>query len=190
MAPGSLIFASVLSLSSIDKHSLSTDELAELSNGTPPRFLLLWDWKVEATLKNTKKFWIEKTDWASWTYIFEGRIDDLMVVMDDPVSLCNEFKNLIMKLPLFTNPSNVFQIIANRFGTHIWQKRAKSFNFYENCSSTSQNLRTDKSRSQRRNDWKFYLTKCIWTDGDYLSSLGHKRGREFKIVLDKHLNRW
>ena len=79
------------------KHSLSTDEFAELFTGAPQRGHVPVIMRLErsSTTEKTKKLWVEKADWVGWTSFVEGRIDDLMVVGDDPVFLWNEFKNLL-----------------------------------------------------------------------------------------------
>ena len=182
------ISAFVMGLCLIDVNTLSTDEFAELFTGAPQRGHVPVIMRLERSsiTEKTKKIWIEKADCVGWTSFVEGRIDDLMVVGDDPVFLWNEFKNLLheaslghiplkcvsnhskpfwnsdltkqksrwsrqiqvctqpgpdhayaagsnspmsfaesrsriccTKLPLVIYPSNVFQIIANRFGTQI-----------------------------------------------------------------------
>ena len=79
------------------KHSLSTDEFAELFTGAPERGHVLVIMRLERSsiTEKTKKLWIEKADWVGWTSFIEGRIDDPMVVGDDPVFLWNKFKNLL-----------------------------------------------------------------------------------------------
>ena len=69
------------------KHSLSTDDVAELFTGVPLRGYVPVIMRLESSsiTENTKKLWIEKGDWPGWTSFIEGRIDDLMVVEDDPV---------------------------------------------------------------------------------------------------------
>ena len=84
------------------KHSLSSDEFAELFTGAPQRGHVPVIMRLErsSTTEKTKKIWIEKADWVGWTSFVEGRIDDLMVVGDDPVFLWNEFKNLLHEASL------------------------------------------------------------------------------------------
>ena len=83
------------------KHSLSTDEFAELLTGAPPRGYVPVIMRLERSYntEKSKKYWIEKTHWAGWTSFIETRIDDLTVVEDDPVFLWNEFKNLLLVAP-------------------------------------------------------------------------------------------
>ena len=71
------------------KHTLSTDDFAELFTCAPLRaiFLFFCDWNVVATPRKPKNYGVKKTDWAGWTSFIEGQIDELMVVEDDPVSL-------------------------------------------------------------------------------------------------------
>ena len=101
------------------KHSLSTDEFAELFTGAPQRGHVPVIMRLErsSTTEKTKKLWIEKADWVRWTSFVEGRIDDLMVVGDDPVFFGTSSRICCTKLPLVIYPSNGFQIIANSFGT-------------------------------------------------------------------------
>ena len=101
------------------KHTLSTDEFSELFTCAQLRGQILVVMRLEcrSNPETSKKFWIEKNDWSCRTSFIEGRIDVPMVIEENPVFLWNEFKNLLLKLRLFTNLSNVFQIIANRFGS-------------------------------------------------------------------------
>ena len=79
------------------KHSLSTDDFAELLTGAPQRghVPVIMRSERSSITEKTKKLGIEKTDWVGWTSFIEGRIEDLMVVGDDPVFLWNEFENLL-----------------------------------------------------------------------------------------------
>ena len=101
------------------KHSLSTDEFAEMFTGAPQRGHVPVIMRLERSsiTDKTKKLWIEKSDWVGWTSFIEGRIVDLMVVGNDPVSLCNEFKNLLHEASLGHIPLKCVSIKANRFGT-------------------------------------------------------------------------
>ena len=101
------------------KHSLSTDEFAELFTGAPQRshVPVIMSLERSSITEKTKKLWIEKPDWVGWTSFIEGRIDDLMAVGDDPSFFGTSSRICCTKLPLVIYPSNVFQIIANRFGT-------------------------------------------------------------------------
>ena len=51
------------------KHSLSTDEFAELFTGAPRRGYVPVIMRLErsSTTEKTKKLWIEKADWVGWT---------------------------------------------------------------------------------------------------------------------------
>ena len=76
------------------KHSLSTDEFTELFTGAPQRGHVPVIMRLERSsiTKKTKKLGIEEADRVGWTSFIEGRIDDLMVVGDDPVFLSNDLK--------------------------------------------------------------------------------------------------
>ena len=72
------------------KHSLSTQEFAAvLFTGAPQRGHVPVIMRLERSsiFEKTKILWIEKADWVGWTSFVEGRIDDLMVVGDDPLFL-------------------------------------------------------------------------------------------------------
>ena len=89
----------VMGLCSFDRceHSLSTDEIDELFTGALQRDHVPVIMRLERSsiTEKTKKLWIENADWVCWTSFIEGRIDDLMVVGDDPVFLWNNFKKLL-----------------------------------------------------------------------------------------------
>ena len=119
MAPALLIFASVLGLCSIDIHTLSTDEYAELFTcaslrGQVPVIMGL---ERGSNAEKTKKIWIAQK--------LIGQVGHLSLRAENMITWLlrtgllffeTSSKICFLKLTLVTYPSNVFQITANRFG--------------------------------------------------------------------------
>ena len=125
-----------------------------------------------------------------WTSFIEGRIDDLMVVGDDPVFLWNEFKNLLhetsfghIALKCVSNHSKPFWNSDLTDASNELRFLRKKFKYKSNFEK-GQKLKAAKER------FKILLhksvTECV---ENYLSSLGHKRGgREFWTSYKALLN--
>ena len=126
---------------------------------------------------------------GGWTSFIEGRLDYLKVVGDDPVFLWNEFKNMLhetsfghIPLKCVLNYSTPFWSSDLTDATNELPFLRKKFKYKSN-NENGQKLKSAKER------FKILLNKSVtqWMD-NYLSSLGHKRGREFWTSYKALLN--
>ena len=145
------------------KHSLSTDEFAELFNGAQQRGHVPVIMRLERSgiTEKTKKLWIEKADWVGWTSFIEGRTDDLMVVGDDPVFLWNEFKNLLQEASLGHIPLKCASNHYKPFWNSVLTEASNELRFlrkkfkYKSNFENGQKLQTAKER------FKILLNKSV-----------------------------
>ena len=133
-----------------------------------------------STTEKTKKLWIEKADWVGWTSFVEGRIDDLMVVGDDPVFLCNEFKNLLHKSSLSHIPLKCVSNHSKPFWKSDLTDASNELRFLRKKFKYKTNFENGQKLKAAKERFKILLNKSEteWME-NYLSSLGRKRGREF-----------
>ena len=173
------------------KHSLSTDEFAELFTGAPRRGHVPVIMRLErsSTTEKTKKLWIEKADWVGWTSFVEGRIDDLMVVGDDPVFLWNEFKNLLHEASLSHIPRKCVSNHSKLFWNSDLTDASNELQFLRKKFKYKSNFENGQKLKAAKERFKFLLNKSVteWMK-NYQSSLGHKRGREFWTSYKALLN--
>ena len=172
-------------------HSLSTDEFAELFTGAPQRGHVPVIMRLErsSTTEKTKKLWIEKADWVGWTSFVEGRIDDLMIVGDDPVFLWNELKNLLHEASLSHIPLKCVSDHSKPFWNSDLTDASNELRFLRKKFKYKSNFENGQKLKAAKERFKFLLNKSAteWME-NYLSSLGHKIGREFWTSYKALLN--
>ena len=173
------------------KHSLSTDEFAEMFTGAPQRGHVPVIMRLErsSTTEKTKKLWIEKADWVGWTSFVEGRIDDLMVVGDDPVFLWNEIKNLLHESSLSHIPLKCVSDHSKPFWNSDLTDASNELRFLRKKFKYKSNFENGQKLKAAKERFKILLNKSVteWME-NYLSSLAHKRGREFWTSYKALLN--
>ena len=139
--------------------------------------------------EKTKKLWIEKADWVGWTSSVEGRIDDLMVVGDDPVFLLNEFKNLLHEASFGHIP---LKCVSNH-SKPLWNPdltdASNELQFLRKNSKYKSNFKNGQKLKAAKERFKILLNKNVteWME-NYLSLIGHKRRREFWTSYKALLN--
>ena len=159
------------------KHSLSTDEFAELFTGAPQRGHVPVIMRLErsSTTEKTKKLWIEKADWVGCTSFVEGRIDDLMVVGDDPVFLWNEFKNLLHEASLSHIPLKCVSNHSKPFWNSDLTDASNELQFLRKKFKYKSNFEKGQKLKAAKKRFEILLNKIVteWME-NFLSSLGHK----------------
>ena len=173
------------------KHSLSTDEFAELFTGAPHRGHVPVSMRLERSsiTEKTKKLWIEKADWVGWTSFIESRINDLMVVGDDPVFLWNEFKNLLHQASFGHIPLECVSNHSKPFWNSDLTDASNELRFLHKKFKYKSNFENGQKLQAAKEFFKILLNKSVteWMK-NYLSSLGHERGREFWTSYKALLN--
>ena len=135
--------------------------------------------------KKTKNLWIEKADWAGWISFIEGRIDDLMVVEDDPVFLWNEFKNLLHEASFGHIPLKCVPNYSKPFWNSDWTDASSELRFLRKKFKYKSNFENGEKLKAAKERFKILLNKSVteWME-NYLLSLGHKRGRVLDFLQD------